>query len=279
MIDAEVMSRHVSVNGKVSTFVDVLRCLAAAAPERRMYSFLDGNGEIVTELTRGDLDRWARAIAAQLQEAGLAGDRVLLLYPPGLDFIAAFLGCLYAGCVAVPTYPTGLRRADSALRAIVADAGPGAVLTVAKIRAQMPEGSPPAALREARWIVTDELDLAMAAAWTEPEIGGEDLAFLQYTSGSTSSPKGVMVSHRNLLHNQQVIRDAFAQTAESIVVSWLPLYHDMGLIGGVLHPLYLGAYCVLMSPMTFLQNPFRWLEAISRFRATTSGGPNFAYDL
>src|SRR5262249_15143971 len=136
-----------------------------------------------------------------------------------------------------------------------------------------------AELNHLRWITTDDCAIDQSQEWREPELGSDSLAFLQYTSGSTALPKGVMISHGNLLHNEGLIQDAFRQTAESVIVGWLPLYHDMGLIGSVIQTLFSGARCVLMAPMAFLQRPFRWLNAISRYRATTSGGPNFAYEL
>ena len=129
------------------------------------------------------------------------------------------------------------------------------------------------------WLATDSIELSVGENWSAPAVSGDDLAFLQYTSGSTSKPKGVMVSHANLLHNEETIKQVFGQSSDSVILSWLPLYRDMGLIGGVLQPLYVGAHCVLMSPLAFLKKPMRWLNAISRFKATTSGGPNFAYDL
>ena len=204
-----------------------------------------------------------------------------MLYPPGLEFIAAFLGCLYAGATAVPAYPPRLRRLDARLQGIVEDCQPYIVLTnaVTEARAEGLMASIPG-LRACRWLVTDTLAVDPAAAeWKQVVSEGDTIALLQYTSGSTGAPKGVMVTHANLLHNQEMIRRAFDQSEASVIVGWLPLYHDMGLLGNVLQPLYLGARCILMPPAAFLQKPVRWLEAISRYRGTTSGGPNFAYDL
>ncbi|HKH43577.1 MAG TPA: fatty acyl-AMP ligase, partial [Thermoanaerobaculia bacterium] len=260
-------------------FVEVVRTRAADTPQAVAYTFLaDGDVE-AARLTYAELDRQARGIAAALQEAGAAGERVLLLFPSGLEFIAAFFGCLYAGAVAVPAYPPRSARGLPRLRAILGDARPWVILTTAEIagRARGLLGGI-ADLAPLAWLTTEGLD-ARADDWREPAIDGDTLAFLQYTSGSTATPKGVMVSHGNLLHNEEMIRRAFAQSEESVVVGWLPLYHDMGLIGNVLQPLYLGARCVLMTPVAFLQQPLRWLAAISRYRGTTSGGPNFAYEL
>ncbi len=261
-------------------FVEHLRRAAAEAPDRLAFTFLDAAGAEAEALTLGDLDTRARAVAAALQNAGAAGERVLLLHPPGLGFVASFLGCLYAGAVAVPAYPPGRNRPHARLRSMAADARARVVLApsaIAASAAALAEKVPE--LGALRWIAADEIPLEAAAAWRETLPSPADLAFLQYTSGSTSDPKGVMVTHRNLLHNEEAIRRAFGQSEASVVVGWLPLYHDMGLIGNVLQPLYAGARAVLMAPLSFLQRPALWLETISRYRATTSGGPNFAYDL
>ncbi|HEX8889429.1 MAG TPA: amino acid adenylation domain-containing protein, partial [Pyrinomonadaceae bacterium] len=262
------------------TLVDLLRGRAQLQPERPAYTFLiDGEQEELS-LTYGELDRQARAIAAWLQPLVSPGDRVLLLYPPGLEYIAAFFGCLYAGAVAVPAYPPRRNRNLLRLQALVADAQASVALTTAPVLARIsPLFSQNPYLEPLRWLTSDSITVGIERHWQEPAINSEALAFLQYTSGSTSTPKGVMLTHGNLLHNEQIIQHAFQQSEESIILGWLPLYHDMGLIGNVIQPLYVGAPCVLMSPTAFLQKPVRWLEAISRYRATTSGGPNFAYDL
>ncbi len=266
--------------GEPLTLVDLLRARAAAHPDRVAYTFLaDGEGE-EEKLTYGELDRRARATAASLQPLAKNGERVLLLYPPGLDYIAAFFGCLYAGTVAVPAYPPRRNRNLLRLQAVVADAEAAVALTTAPILARIaPSFSQNPYLQPLRWLTAEGEAFGGEENWQEPAVSSDSLAFLQYTSGSTSTPKGVMVSHGNLLHNQRMIQTAFRQTAESVIVGWLPLYHDMGLIGNVLQPLYVGARCVLMSPVAFLQQPVRWLRAVSNYRATTSGGPNFAYDL
>ncbi|HSF42104.1 MAG TPA: amino acid adenylation domain-containing protein, partial [Thermoanaerobaculia bacterium] len=252
---------------------------AARAPERTAYVFLADGEEEQDRLTYAALDTRARAIAAALGRAVMPGERVLLLYPPGLDFIAAFFGCLYAGLIAVPAYPPRSPRMMPRLLSLLADARPAVALasgaSLTRVRGWL-ERTPEAAALS--WLATDGLEPA-PAGWEPAAPESDDIAFLQYTSGSTSTPKGVMVSHGNLLHNQEMIRRAFGQDEDSVIVGWLPLYHDMGLIGNVLQPLYVGARCVLMSPHSFLQRPQRWLEAISRHGATTSGGPNFAYDL
>ena len=265
---------------KLSTWVDLLGYRAQNQSDKMAYTFLQDGETEAGRLTYKELDRQARAIAARLQSLDAPVSRALLLYPPGLEFIAAFFGCLYAGVVAVPAYPPRRNQNMSRLQAIIADAQATVALTTTSMLgniegcfAQNPE------LAELRWITTDQMASNLVEAWQEPDLCESTLAFIQYTSGSTGKPKGVMVSHGNLLYNSALIQQCFEDTPNSMGVSWLPPYHDMGLIGGVLQPLYVGAPMILMSAVAFMQKPFRWLQAISRFKATTSGGPNFAYDL
>ena len=253
---------------------------AEAAPDRG-YTWLAQGEEAAARLTYAGLDRRARAIAAALAGAVPPGERALLLYPPGLEFVAAFFGCLYAGVIAVPAYPPHSRRPDPRLaehRGGLPSAG-GADHRRAARPARGARRAGPRARARALARHGDPARGRSGRAVASARERAEDIAFLQYTSGSTGTPKGVMVTHANLLHNLERIRHAFGQTAESVVVGWLPLFHDMGLIGNVLEPCYVGSDCVLMSPAAFLQKPARWLQAIHRFRGTTSGGPNFAYDL
>ncbi|HEV7242188.1 MAG TPA: fatty acyl-AMP ligase [Thermoanaerobaculia bacterium] len=265
------------------TLVDMLRTRAQCDASRVAYTFLvDGECE-GDRLTYKELDRRARSIAVLLADRGVRpGDRALLLYPPGLDFIPAFFGCLYAGVIAVPSYPPHpgqVARALPRLLAITADAEASVVLcvdAVASMAASLSRLAP--ALHELTWLATDTL-ADRSAQWREPVIDVTSLAFLQYTSGSTSAPKGVMVSHGNLLHNLGYADYVEENDRTSIAVSWLPVIHDMGLIEGVLEPAYAGYPAYLMAPASFLQRPIRWLDAITRYGATNCGGPNFAYDL
>jgi len=263
------------------TLTELLRWRASASPDKRIYSFLH-DGETESEyLTFSDLDRLARTIGARLQEHSKIGERALLIYPSGLDFIAAFYGCLYSGIVAVPVYPPSATRADRTLQrfhAIVQDAQPAVILTTSSLSSRVTSlvASSPE-LQNAPVFVTDEL--SSGEQWREPAISGNSLAFLQYTSGSTGTPKGVMVTHRNLLHNSAIIADVCQHPPHARLVTWLPLYHDLGLIGGIIQPLYAGFESTILSPTSFLQRPIRWLQAISRFKATMTGAPNFAYDL
>ncbi|MCB9761282.1 MAG: SDR family NAD(P)-dependent oxidoreductase [Alphaproteobacteria bacterium] len=270
---------------KLTSLVELARFRALEAPDAIVYTYLlDGEDE-EWNLTAGELDRKARATAAMMIARGAKpGDRALLLYPPGLDFIVGFFGCLYANVIAVPAYPPdpmNLERTLPRLQGIVKDCDVKKVLTTGPLF-QMAGLLTPLApeIVELDWLATDGLEPGLADAWRDPSVNPQDLAFLQYTSGSTGTPKGVMVSHGNLLHNEQMIAEIFdAPDVKYTVVSWLPLYHDMGLIGGVLQPLYRGERCVLISPLDFLQRPFRWLQAISKYRGVASTGPNFAYDL
>ena len=263
-----------------ATLVEMLRHRALHQPNDLAFTYLiDGETDEVC-LTFAELDRRARVIAGWLQSQGLQGERALLLYPPGLDFITGYFGCLYAGVMAVTAYPPRMNRSLGRIQAIAADAGARVALTtqsvyerVAPWLAETPD------LMRVEWVPTDRLPGAAEAFWTEPAVTPETLAFLQYTSGSTGTPKGVMLSHANLLHNCALIAYSFEHTRSLSGVFWLPSYHDMGLVGGILQPIYVGRPNVIMSPMAFLQKPVRWLQAISRYRATTSGGPNFAYDL
>ena len=275
----------------MDSFPNFVECLrfraehdAMAVAFRFLSSFDDEERPITEEVTYVELDRQARAIAASLQAQGIGqGQRVVLLFAPGISYVAAFLGCLYAGVIAVPAYPPDvarLKRALPRLLAIVDDAQASAVLTtsqIAKLMGMMPQVND--ALGGLSWLAIDELPASIEQIWQQPALATDDIAFLQYTSGSTGTPKGVMLTHDNLRHNSQLIAGAFELHRQSVGVIWLPPYHDMGLIGGILQPLFTGFPSVLMSPLAFLKRPLRWLRAISQWGGTCSGGPNFAFDL
>jgi acyl-CoA synthetase (AMP-forming)/AMP-acid ligase II len=287
------MTRHILTHA-VPGLLEVLERRAALHPDRPAYTFLvDGERE-EAQLTYLALARRVRAVARLLERAGAVGERALLLFPPGLDYIVAFLGCLRAGVTAVPAYPPDPFRLDRTLprlRAIVTDAAPrfaltnAAVLDLASSLLADEEG-----FASLEWLATDTVTETQGdeepprdGAWPSPEPGPgpkEDaLAFLQYTSGSTGQPRGVALTHGNLIANLEAIVRCFGVSPDDRVVSWLPPYHDMGLIGALLSPIYAGAQLVFMSPLHFLQKPRRWLEAVSRYRATITGGPHFAYEL
>ncbi|MEY3212267.1 MAG: hypothetical protein RIT28_2748, partial [Pseudomonadota bacterium] len=268
------------------TWVELVEARGALHPETLLYRFLidgDVDGDVQT-IDYGRFLARVKAIATTLQAQGCAGERALLLYPPGIDFIEGFFGCLFAGVIAVPAYPpdpSRLARTLPRLRGIVADAQPRFVLTTAFV-ASFAEMLMPQApeLAELSWLSTDELDPSAGEGWARPDITEETLAFLQYTSGSTGRPKGVMLTHKNLMYNVRISSErlGLGQPGDHMV-SWLPQYHDMGLIGASINPVFNGYGATIMSPMSFLQRPVRWMQAISAFRGTVSAAPNFAYDL
>lgn len=261
-----------------STLVQALQRRAALTPDRVALRFLAETQDQAVVLSYRELDQRARTIAGALQAEASFGDRAVLLFPSGPDYVAAFLGCLYAGVIAVPAYPpeSTRRHHQERLLSIISDAEPRLLLTSADLRdalLQIDEAPP--------LLCVDTLDSTLAEHWVAPDLQGEHIAFLQYTSGSTALPKGVQVSHGNLVANELLIRHGFGidLNPDDVIVSWLPLYHDMGLIGGLLQPIFSGVPCVLMSPAYFLGRPLRWLEAISEYGGTISGGPDFAYRL
>ncbi|MFM6354448.1 MAG: fatty acyl-AMP ligase [Planktothrix sp.] len=267
-----------------SSVVDLLRDRAESQPDQLAYRFLaDGETESGT-LTYQQLHQQALQIACYLQSFLSPGDRVLVVYPysAGLEFIAAFFGCLYAGVIAVTDNPPVSTQAIPKLQTRLESSQCRAILStetlIQQIQTQFSVETRHGA--SLRWVATDTLfSQNLATQWKEPQINGDTIAFLQYTSGSTGTPKGVMVTHQNVIHNSDIIYNAFGHNPNSRGLIWLPLFHDMGLIGGVIQPLYGGFPVTLMSPISLVQKPFRWLEAISQYQATTSGGPNFAYDL
>lgn len=262
-----------------ATLIEQLRHRAVTHPERIGFTFLaDGEAE-TGRLTYQALDQQAQRIAAQLRSHGQPGSRALLLYPfaATLEFVAAFFGCLYAGVVAVPIAAPRPGQPLGKLQSFAADAEATLALTVDALltrRRGWIDAYP--YLAALHWVATDGLP-KMAPAWDPPRVTPDTLAYIQYTSGSTGQPKGVMVTHRNILHNSARVQQSFGHSPQSRGVVWLPLHHDMGLIGGVIQPVYVGFLAVLIPPGALIQKPVRWLQAISRYRATTSGGPNFAY--
>ncbi|MGW3847451.1 fatty acyl-AMP ligase [Streptomyces fagopyri] len=275
------------------SLVDLLTAHASRQPDRTAYRYLvtgDCDGEI-QDISYGRLAERSRAVAAWLQERGLAGSRAMLLHPPGLEFMSAFLGCLSAGVVAVPGVPPQGRsqnhRALLRTKRLMADAdvrvilgGRDVMAALAGMADHLPE------LAGIPRVATENIPDEAAGSWREPDLTADCVAFLQYTSGSTSAPRGVMVTHGNLLDNERIITERMGHTPEVIeeyghelFVSWLPVYHDMGLIGPVLNAVHLGATATFFSPLHFLQRPERWLKAVSHYGPHTSGGPNFAYEL
>ncbi|NES85039.1 MAG: aminotransferase class I/II-fold pyridoxal phosphate-dependent enzyme, partial [Moorea sp. SIO2B7] len=257
---------------------ELLNQQAGDGPNQILYTFLKDGETKSGQLTYRQLQQQAQTIATHIQDCAAQGSRVLLLYPSSLEFICAFFGCLYAGMIAVPAYPPRPNQKLNRLRAIATDAQAEIALTTTSLLPKIQKcWTKDSTLPSLYWLATDALVASNPSKL--PDIVPENPAFLQYTSGSTGKPKGVVISHQNLMHNLGAIQASFGHTSKLRGVIWLPFYHDMGLVGGILQALYVGGSVMLMNPTAFLQKPIRWLQAISRYRATTSGGPNFAYDL
>ena len=266
-----------------NSLVDIIRHRAATEPDRHAYVFLANDLKESLVLRYSELDHFVSRMASRLQQFGIRDERVALLYPHGPDFLIALFACMFVGAVAVPILPA--RRPGQSLermRSVLMDASPKLALTTSDYKDALSHMA--ASHVPSMTVVVEE---GLNSNGIDPDlptipprkVSRAAICLLQYTSGSTDSPKGVMLRHANILHNQKAILQRFQHTRDSVVVSWLPVYHDMGLIGMLFQPLYVGYPCILMSPITFLQRPGRWLQAITRFRATTSGAPNFAYDL
>ncbi|HYO73542.1 MAG TPA: AMP-binding protein [Archangium sp.] len=261
--------------------IDALRHHALHNPAGEAYLFLEDGEKEGRRLTYSGLEQRARALGRWLSQQVPIGSRVLLLLPSGLEFIESFLGCLYAGMVAVPAYPPDQGRVSRTLprlRSILQDAQPSVVLITRELLTAMEQVQVPE-LSGVHWLTIDTVELESARDWTPPVLDRAGLAFLQYTSGSTATPKGVQVSHANLLNTLADSDVGLDHTPDSVMVTWLPAFHDLGLIYGLLLPLWGGFRCVMLPPASFLQRPLRWLEALSRYRGTHSAAPNFAYGL
>ncbi|WP_409186644.1 aminotransferase class I/II-fold pyridoxal phosphate-dependent enzyme [Amycolatopsis sp. VS8301801F10] len=266
--------------GSPATLAALLRDRFACGPDELAYRFVTGS-DASEAWTYRQLDRYARAVAVRLRQEGLRGKPVLLVHRPGLDYVGSFLGCQYAGAIAVPAYPPDTARSAHSLRRLAlmaADCSATHALTTADLVERNGNRDAAPGLGALRWLVADEVDPALAGDWDDPGTGADSLAFLQYTSGSTAAPKGVMVSNGNVLHNLAAIHRRLGHDENSAIVSWLPLYHDLGLIGCVLTALYAGIPLHFLPPLAFARRPMLWLETLSATGATTSGGPNFGYE-
>ena len=272
----------ITQSSQCRTVVDLVRLRAEIAPNRPAYTYLTGGEVEERTFTWQDVDVRARALAAWLGSLSGRGERMVLLFPTGLEFVTAFFGCLYAGAVAVPAYPLDplrLERTRARLRLMLDDCRPSRVLTTTAYReAVLSMLDDRRDFDRFEWGLVDTVPDNLAPAWRPPEIEGHTLAIVQYTSGSIANPKGVLVSHRNVLANEVMIAGAHGYDIETTFVSWVPLAHDWGLINSIIQPAYSGGRSVLMSTDAFLEKPVRWLRAVSDRRAVSSGGPNFAYD-
>jgi acyl-CoA synthetase (AMP-forming)/AMP-acid ligase II len=264
----------------METIISHLDTRAKYTPNQLAYIWLkDGKNQEI-QIDYKTLQQQSKAIAFTLQSFCQEGDRALLLYPQGLEFITAFLGCLYAGVVAVPAYPPRRNQKMSRLLAIIEDSQPQIILSASSLLENIQSKLETFLdLPATNFLATDSINYDKKFDLHLPDISGNTLAFLQYTSGSTGSPKGVMIYHDNIAHNSVYIQKAFQLTEKSVSVTWLPSFHDMGLIDGIIQPLYTGFLGVVMSPESFLKNPILWLKAITKYRATHSGGPNLGYEL
>ncbi|MGU3780609.1 amino acid adenylation domain-containing protein [Burkholderia metallica] len=266
-----------------STLVELLQYRASessGASAKPAFTYLNDGEHVSGSLSFAELDRQARSIAAHLQQVVRPGARALLVYPPSLDYIVAFFGCLYAGVIAIPAVPPANARTRPRLLAIVQDATPDVALGPASTVEHMGRLEPGAddPMSRLNWLATDGL-ADFADRWQRPDLKSSDLAFLQYTSGSTGTPKGVMVSHENLLANAALSQKVYGIDEPDVLVSWLPPHHDFGLIGGIVCPLFVGCHCVQFPPSVFFARPYRWLKLLSHYRARVTGAPNFAYDM
>lgn len=264
---------------KMKNLAEILALLAVNKGDKTAFRFYGDKRAEDISLSWRELDAKTRAIAATLNLKKVEGERVVLLCPSSMDFIAGLMGCMYAGAIAVPLYPPRTNRNLQRIKTVIKDSQAKFALTNTRIFQKISKFEDQNIFSELDFLTVDSINEENAQEFKEIKIELNRTAFLQYTSGSTSAPKGVVVTHENLIHNQECIKHAFDQNENSRIVSWLPLFHDMGLIGNVLQTIYTGSECVLMSPTTFLQKPLNWLKAISRFGATTSGAPTFGYEL
>ena len=281
---AALADRKALAPRSVSSLAGLLRHRAAAQPHDRAYVVLSDRGREEAAVTFAEFERRAARLARRIAARAAPGERALLLCPTGIEFMVGFFGCILAGVIAVPMMLPRRQSGRDASAGIVADCAPRLALSLRALidgeRGNLVDriGAP-----GLEWLAIDDPQPApqpaLAPADAPAPGEGDGLALLQYTSGSTSAPKGVMVSHANLLANLAMIEAAFGNTRHSTYVSWVPLYHDMGLIVNALQTLYLGAMCVLLAPVAFIQRPLVWLRAISDYRAEVAGGPNFAFDL
>jgi acyl-CoA synthetase (AMP-forming)/AMP-acid ligase II len=263
-----------------ATLAHVLQSHAERQPEKRLYTFLDERGREADFVTYRTFYDRVRSVAAEIQAVTRQGDRALLLFEPGPEYMVTFFACIAAGVVAVPAYPPEPHRPEwglGRLNRIVSDAAPSVLLTSESVKSRL-EVLLASQLTGLRVVAVDGKSTASERDFRPVSVAPTDAAFLQYTSGSTAEPRGVIVTHDNIMDNERMIAVGFGNTPQMVVVSWLPFYHDMGLIGNMLQPAFVGGQCIAMSPTTFLRQPLIWLQAISRYRATTSGAPNFGYE-
>ncbi len=262
-----------------TTYSEVIRKRVKSLSDFELFKFLSDGVTEDESYTYKQLDSNAKVVGAELQKYGRKGDSVLLLFQPGLSYVASLFGCFYTGFVAVPAYPPRRNRGVERVYTIIRDSGARICLISQQVYKDIQRNfSQDALFKKLTWIIFEELDKSSEFAFKEVQIYPDDLALLQYTSGSTGEPKGVMITQLNLLYNSEYIRQTFGTNRNSVGVHWLPLFHDMGLIGGLLQAAYVGLLNINMPPMAFLKNPLNFLKTIHKYRGTIAGGPNFSYD-
>jgi len=272
-----------------STLLHLLHHRAISTPGEIAFIYLRDGENDEEKISYGELYLSAVLIAKSLVNDNLSGEKAIMFYPPGLEFIKALFGCFYAGIIAVPAYPPRKNRSLDRIRAMVKDSGAKIVLSTEDIRQSIERSFRDVMeLQQLTWVTTNHIPSPQAStppspqASTPPSLHASlpsSVALLQYTSGSTGKPKGVMVTHHNLMRNLEFLKQAFELSPETIAVHWLPVFHDMGLVFGVLEAIYTGYTGILLPPVSFIQKPSRWLRAISKYKATLAGAPNFAFDL
>lgn len=263
----------------VASMVDVIMCRAEETPDHVVFRFLPEGTDEGESLSFSQLDVMARRVAVSLQQTGHRGDRVVLFFPPGIPYIISLFACFYAGMVAVPAYPPRRNRSSYRVFSIVENAGVSVCLTTQQVLRDIERNfASDFASNKINWICYEDAIIHKPEAWVSPALKGDELALLQYTSGSTGEPKGVMITHYQILYNSEYIRQSFGFSKQTIGMNWLPIYHDMGLIGTIMQAPYIGALSITMPPVAFLQDPLKWLKAITKYKVTTAGGPNFGFD-
>lgn len=263
----------------MNNLAEILKWQADSKGEKNAFWFYEENRAEHTRLSWRELEAQTLSLSAMLNSKKAENERVLLLCPTGAEFIAGFMACLFSGAIAVPLYPPRTNRNLQRIEAVIKDSEAKFALTTSPVLKKIRKFENAGIFKKIEFLEIDSAKDFGVNDFKERKITPSRTAFLQYTSGSTSLPKGVIVTHENLMHNQEAIKRGFNQNEDSIIVSWLPLFHDMGLIGNVLQTIYTGSECVLMPPAAFLQKPVLWLKAISDFRATTGGAPTFGYEL
>ncbi len=261
------------------SLVEIISKRALAQPNHVVYKYLGDGVNETEQFTFSEIDRVARSIAQALAKKLTAGDRVVLLFPQGLQYIAALYGCFYGGFVAIPAYPPRRNRKTDRLNAIIEDSGAAACIATREVFTAVERNfSDNKLLSDMDWFVYEDVCTNENPNPVSRLPKPDEVAFLQYTSGSTGNPKGVMITHENIIYNSEFIRQSFGFSSDTVGMNWLPIFHDMGLIGGIFQAAFLGLINIGMPPVAFLKNPLNWLKAIDKYKATTGGGPNFSYD-